>query len=74
MVSRFKTGIGKSSYRGLFMEWTCCGLIWQLQMWNGQPLRRDWYPVCPACFDRGVSFNEMAEMAISDIQEIFIHE
>jgi hypothetical protein len=49
----------KSGYRFLFMEWECCGMVWQLQMWRGQPKRKDWKPTCPICGEEGKSWNEL---------------
>ena len=54
---RFKYGIGGSRYKG-FMEWECCGLIWQLLMWRGQPKRKKWAPQCPTCGALGKSCEE----------------
>jgi hypothetical protein len=33
---------------GRFIEWQCCGLIWQLypRIWRGKPT---WVPTCPRC-------------------------
>ena len=44
---------------GYVMEWECCGHSWQLQMWEGQPERVDWAPVCD-CGKRGKSYHEIA--------------
>ena len=69
MKSIFKIGMGGSSYKG-FIEWSCCGLVWQLQMWKGQPSRRDWFPTCPNCNGEGLSFTDLGEIAVMEFQEM----
>ena len=34
--------------RGLFQEWDCCGLLWQLypRRWR---VEETWHPTCPRC-------------------------
>lgn len=56
MISELKNGKGGSRFKQ-FMEWNCCGKMWQLQMWKGQMFRRNWSPIC-SCGKVGKTFNQ----------------
>ena len=36
-------------YRFWFVEWSCCGHLWQLLLSKRYPERRTWVPTCPIC-------------------------
>jgi len=58
MISELKRGIGGAKFPH-FMEWRCCGMVWQLRMWKGQMFRRDWSPECEKCNSSGESFSQI---------------